>query len=151
MAGTLVTGTGAPAAVLDTNVVLGWLVFRDPRCEAWAAGIESGALRWVGTPWMRDELAHMLGHSSLAKWSPKAEHALTFFDRWCALQPPPPPCHLRCTDPDDQVFADLAVHTQAKWLLTHDRALLKMRRRLGLKGVAVLTPEHWSTTDTRPG
>ncbi len=143
--------TVAPAAVLDTNVVLGWLVFRDPRCQAWAAGLEAGTLRWMGTAWMRNELAHMLSHASLAKWSPNAELALTFFDRWCALQPPPPPCRVRCSDPDDQVFADLAVHANAKWLLTHDRALLKMRRRLGLKGVAVLTPEHWSTTATLPG
>ncbi|MFN7857961.1 MAG: putative toxin-antitoxin system toxin component, PIN family [Acidovorax sp.] len=132
-----------PTLVLDTNVVLGWVVFRDPRCQAWVNAVEGGAVRWVGTAWMREEFGHMLGHSSLAKWSPKLERALTFFDHWCSLQVVPPPCHLRCTDPDDQVFADLAVHAGAKWLLTHDRALLKMRRRLGLKGVAVMPPDHW--------
>jgi predicted nucleic acid-binding protein len=144
--------TTAPSTlVVDTNVALGWLVFRDPRCQAWVNAVEGAAVQWVGSAWMREEFAHMLGHRSLAKWSPNAELALTFFDRWCALQPPPPPCHLRCTDPDDQAFADLAVHTGAKWLLTHDRALLKMRRRLALKGVSVLPPEHWSPASAYPG
>ena len=35
------------AAVLDTQVVLDWLVFRDAGCAALAADFERGVLRWL--------------------------------------------------------------------------------------------------------
>jgi predicted nucleic acid-binding protein len=41
----------------------------------------------------------------------------------------PPRCSLRCKDPDDQVFIDLAVHVGARWLFSKDAALLKLARR----------------------
>jgi predicted nucleic acid-binding protein len=41
-----------------------------------------------------------------------------------------------CSDPDDQVFIDLAVAHRAL-LLSKDRAVLSMKKRLALRGVAV--------------
>jgi putative PIN family toxin of toxin-antitoxin system len=132
-----------PAAVLDTNVVLDWLVFDDARVAALAAAVESGGLRWLAAPPMRTELAHMLGHASLARWSPNAERVLTTFDRHALACEPPPPSRLVCSDADDQVFIDLAVAQRAAWLITHDRALLKLARRARLRGVSVVTPYGW--------
>ena len=133
----------APAVVLDTNVLLDWLVFRDARVAPLGQALQAGALRWLATPPMRDELAHMLGHKSLARWAPDAEQALTVFDSLvvsCAL---PSPSRLHCTDPDDQAFIDLAIAQRATWLITHDRALLKLARRARERGVVVLTPAAW--------
>jgi predicted nucleic acid-binding protein len=48
--------------------------------------------------------------------------------------PPRAPCV--CSDPDDQVFIDLAVAQGAR-LLSKDRAVLSMRKRLATRGVAV--------------
>ena len=133
----------APAVVLDTNVLLDWFVFHNPAVLPITQALLCGQLRWCASPGMRLEFQHMLSHDSLGKWQPNKKHALTFFDAWCQIHPEPPPSHLRCTDPDDQVFADLAVACGARWLFTHDRALLKLRRRLADKGVTVMPPSAW--------
>lgn len=133
----------AGSAVLDTNVVLDWLVFRNPRTAAVAAAIETGNVRWIVSPPMRAELGHMLTHASLARWSPDAGGVLATLDRMASKCPPAPASRLHCTDRDDQIFIDLALAERADWLITHDRALLKLARRARLRGVCVLTPMVW--------
>ena len=135
--------------------MLDWLVFRDARTLPLAEAIEAGRLRWLATPAMRRELAHMLAHTSLARWSPDREQALASFDNHALLCDEPPPSRLLCTDPDDQVFIDLALARSADrpvTLVTHDRALLKLARRAAAHGVVVLTPAAWCARDnkTRP-
>jgi predicted nucleic acid-binding protein len=136
--------------VLDTNVVLDWLVFCAPRVAALVNALAAGTLRAVATPAMRAELAHMLASRSLQRWAPDAGAALQAYDRSVQLladdvvQGPGPPGRPRCTDADDQVFIDLALAARAQWLLSHDRALLRLSRRLRVHGVAVLTPMAWA-------
>ncbi len=137
--------------MLDTNVVLDWLVFRDARTQPLGTALLARRLRWLATGWMRDELAHMLAHASLARWQPDREHALTVFDSLAQLLPPAPRCRLHCTDGDDQAFLDLALVQGAQWLLTHDRALLKLARRARQHGVQVATPAVWSAATTTAG
>jgi putative PIN family toxin of toxin-antitoxin system len=131
-------------AVIDTNVVLDWLVFRNLRALPLAAAIEGRTLHWIATLPMRTELAHMVAHASLSRWSPDAAKVLAVFDRLATILPAAPPSVLRCTDRDDQMFIDLALSAPARWLVTHDRALLKLARRAGMKGVRVLTPAAWN-------
>ena len=50
---------------------------------------------------------------------------------------------LRCTDADDQKFIDLALGYGARWLLSRDRAVLKLARRAQPLGLAVMTPDAW--------
>jgi uncharacterized protein len=135
----------AAAAVLDTNVVLDWLVFRETRVAALAAALERGRLRWLATLPMRAELARMLVHANLRRWSPDVERALATFDRLAEMRASAAPARLRCTDPDDQAFIDLALAEPADWLITHDRALLKLARRALPHGVGILTPAAWCT------
>ena len=132
-----------PIVVLDTNVLLDWLVFRDERVGSMARRILHGELAWIACPAMRNELVHMLAHPRLKRWAPDSEHALTVFDSLTGLQPDPipsPGMGLRCTDPDDQVFVDLAITASASLLLTRDRALLKLRRRARALGLSIQTP-----------
>ena len=49
-----------------------------------------------------------------------------------------------CRDPLDQKFLDLAVSTQAGWLITRDRDLLKLARKTRRQGLFIVTPERWS-------
>ena len=135
----------APAVVLDTNVVLDWLVFKDAQAGPLTEALAAGTLRWLTCRRMRDELERTLAYPALAKWNPDSEHVLTIFDRQGTAQPDPPPAplDLRCSDPDDQVFLDLALATRARWLLTHDRALLKLARRAGRSGLHILPPARW--------
>lgn len=136
-----------PRAVLDTNVVLDWLVFRDPRVATLTAAVTAGQLRWLSCPAMRTELAHMLASARLARWSPDVDAVLSMHDRFahaCAEPAGLSPARPRCSDADDQVFVDLALVQGAQWLLTHDRALLRLARRGARHGLAILPPQRWS-------
>lgn len=140
-------GSPVPALVLDTNVVLDWLVFRHPACTRYTDLVESGRLRWLASPAMRDELAHVLARGVASAWKPDPE---AIWQTWaqCAhtVEPQAPrgaALRLRCSDPDDQKFIDLALGHHARWLLSRDRAVLKLARRARPFGLEVLTPEAW--------
>ena len=46
--------------------------------------------------------------------------------------------HLKCSDPDDQVFIDLAMDFAPSLIITKDNDLLKMKKRLETVGVQAL-------------
>lgn len=134
------------AVVVDTNVALDWLVFRNPGVLPLFEQITSGQLRWLGCERMRDELAHVLSRGLGGRLGdmPPAP-VVQAWTRQVQLHPAPVPGatqRLHCTDPDDQVFIDAAVVWQARWLVTRDRALLKLAKRARRWGVEVLTPER---------
>ena len=140
-----------PSLVLDTNIVLDWLVFRDPSCHALGAAIEAGAVRWLAAEALRQECDHVLARGVAADRSPDLEALDGMWQRHAHIlpaAPPPasyPPC--RCTDPDDQKFIDLALHTGARWLLSRDRAVLKLAGRARRAGLLILPPTRWSLAD----
>jgi predicted nucleic acid-binding protein len=129
-------------AVLDTNVVLDWLVFRNPRVHGLATALQAGALVWLSCAPMRAELAHMLASRRLVRWAPDVQAVLDVHDRLATLLASPSPAlpRLRCSDPDDQVFIDLALAHRADWLWTHDRALLKLARKAAAFGLQIRKP-----------
>ncbi len=138
------TRTPVRCVVLDTNAVLDWLVFRNPAMHPWGQAILERRIAWLGCARMRDEFAHMAAHASLARWKPDVPRALATLDTCCSqiLVPAATPAvpQLRCTDTDDQVFIDLALAHGARWLLTHDRALLKLARRAAPLGLTIQRP-----------
>jgi uncharacterized protein len=138
-----------PAAVIDTQALLDWLVFRDAAASRWSRAVLAGQLRWLACPAMRRELGHMLAHPRLARWQPDGERALAVFDRHARLLPDPVASlpSLRCRDADDQVFIDLALGERVAWLLTRDKALLALARRAGPWGTAIVRPEAWVPQD----
>jgi predicted nucleic acid-binding protein len=130
--------------VLDTNIALDLLVFDDPACVPLAAALDAGELQWLATTAMRDELARVLGYplvaARLAQNGRDAQGVLAAFDaRVQRVDAAPARAPCVCSDPDDQIFIDLAVAHRAR-LLSKDRAVLTMRRRLALLGVAVSAP-----------
>ena len=141
-----------PALVLDTNVVLDWLLFRDPVCNALNAALEAGDVRWIASAAMREELEHVLARGTLDKWKPDLPTLWRRWDQHCTEVPAAPPlvpaAALRCSDPDDQKFIDLAVTRRARWLLSHDRAVQRLARRLRDRGVTVTTPAAWLSLQT---
>ena len=135
-----------PVVVLDTNAALDWLVFDDAGMTPLSRAIQEGRVRWVACLRMRDELERTLAYSSLSGRKPDCVRTLTLFDLWASPRPTPDASRfgpLICSDPDDQVFIDLAVAQGARWLVTQDRALLKLRRRASECGVSVLRPKEW--------
>lgn len=137
----------APPIILDTNVLLDWLVFGNPAVQPLVTAVQQGRVRWMACASMRSEFSRTLGYDNLAHWKPDREQALAVFDAHALLWPEPSTLPtLRCSDPDDQVFLDLAVASGAHWLLTHDRALLRLARRARPLGLAVLQPRRWPGT-----
>ena len=132
--------------VLDTNVVLDWLVFGDATCHVLDAAVRNGQAQWVASELMREELEHVLRRGSLDKWSPDALSLWAHWRRWARIvpQPPPHPGLLRCTDPDDQKFIDLAIHIGVSALLSRDRAVLRCARGAAALGLSILTPVAWA-------
>jgi putative PIN family toxin of toxin-antitoxin system len=128
--------------VLDTNVVLDLLVFDDPATPALQQALSEGALRWIATPVMREELARVLLYPHLVArlnyYRLRADDVLAAFDRQAQLLDVAPKAPMVCRDPDDQKFIDLAVAHRAQ-LLSKDHAVLKLKKRLLLQGVPVAT------------
>lgn len=127
--------------VIDTNIALDLLVFEDPAWVPLIAMLAAGELRWLATAAMRVELERVLGYPLIARRMAQrglqVPAVLADFDarvRMVEGVPSRAPCV--CSDPDDQVFIDLAVAHRAL-LLSKDRAVLSMKKRLALRGVAV--------------
>ncbi len=127
-----------PCLVIDTNIVLDLFVFDDPAAHALKAKIETGSVQWLATQPMRDELQRVLGYPQitprLAARALEAQAVLAQFDRWASPCAVAPRASAICSDPDDQKFIDLAV-ARRSGLLSKDRAILRLRKRLLALGV----------------
>jgi predicted nucleic acid-binding protein len=130
----------AGTLVIDTNCVLDLLVFEDPSTVALGAALASGQWRWLACDPMPEELRRVLDYPAVARrLKAIGRTPPDVMDRYLALVervPRPVACTLRCADPDDQVFIDLAVIHGAR-LLSKDRAVLDLRKRLEPLGVSV--------------
>lgn len=148
----------APACILDTNVVLDWLVFGDPHGLAIGECVTSGRLQWLQTEAMHAELIDVLSRlrvqSTLQRWQHREAPALATAAAWAIRTPTPEPLpphrQAHCSDRDDQIFIDLAVAGGVPWLFTRDRAVLKLARRLQAWGISVITPRHWCESQAAP-
>lgn len=126
--------------VIDTNIVLDLFVFDDPAAAALRVQLQQRRWCWTATRAMREELGHVLAYPALARWLERlardAGEVLAQFDAHARLVPDAPATPWRCADADDQKFIDLAVAHRAP-LLSKDKAVLRMRRRLAPLGVPV--------------
>jgi len=137
---TVAATSAAPCVVIDTNIVLDLFVFDDEAAKALRAALEAGHLTWLSTTDMRAELQRELDYPQiaprLAYYAITPADVLAHFDRLARLAAPAPKAGPTCSDADDQRFIDLAVAHGAP-LLSKDRAVLTMKRRLQRLGVAV--------------
>ncbi|MDT7514163.1 putative toxin-antitoxin system toxin component, PIN family [Rhodoferax mekongensis] len=122
-----------PGIVLDTNIVLDVLVFKDPLTLPLRQALEAGQLRWLSTDAMREELARVLSYPQIAKrlafYGLEPHEVLAARDAWVHTVDPAPKAPVTCKDPDDQRFIDLAVAHQCL-VLSKDHAVLCMAKRL---------------------
>ena len=127
-----------PAVVIDTNIVLDLLVFKDAASTSLKIALEAGELDWLATPPMRDELARVLTYPQIVPrlnfYRLTAEDVLAAFDQHMQIVQIAPKSPVTCSDPDDQKFIDLAVAHQAL-LLSKDQHILSMRKRLLAHGI----------------
>ncbi len=135
-----VSSAGKTALVIDTNIVLDLFVFADVAAMPLRTAMEAGSIDWLATPAMRIELARVLGYPQivprLGRCGLTAHDVLASFDRRARLMAVAPKASVTCSDADDQCFIDLAVAHRVP-LLSKDRAVLTLRKRLAVLGVAV--------------
>jgi uncharacterized protein len=129
----------APAlrVVLDSNVWIDILVFDDPHTRPIRAALESGALEALIDARCLAELTYVLDYPQFAKREVDKVEALATVARLAQLveEPTPAPAENarplpKCKDRDDQKFLELAHAAQADWLVSKDRAVLKLARRI---------------------
>ena len=130
----------AAAVVLDTNVALDLLVFADRSTQDLQSALAAGTLQWLATQQMRNEFERVLGYPRIVRYLQRsvlpAAEPLAHFDAMARLTRCAAAAGLRCRDPDDQIFIDLAL-AHGALLLSKDAAVLALRKRLAAAGVAV--------------
>jgi len=127
-----------PLWVLDTNIVLDVFLFADIAAQPLRESLAQARIRWISTAPMREELARVLAYPHIAKrmdfYKRSAEDLLHAYDTHSHTVDVAPLAPLRCKDPYDQGFIDLALAHQAG-LLSKDHAVLCMAKRLRALGV----------------
>lgn len=137
--------------ILDTNAWLDWLVFDDASIAPLAHAIDAGEARVLATGAMLDEFADVIGRTAFALDARRRAALLARQRASVRLCDDAPDCRLPCTDPDDRMFADLAVAHRVDWLITRDKALLRLRRVAGRRfGVRIGTPRQWAEAVAAP-
>lgn len=130
----LTPGKCLTTCVLDTNIVLDIWLFSDARSAWLLPQLTSGAHLWLATTTMREELTRVLGYPRLVRQlnvhKVAAQALLAAFDQYASIvtAAAPAPTALKCKDPDDQKFIDLAWAYGAD-LISRDAAVLAVLER----------------------
>ena len=115
--------------VLDTNVVLSALLFRQGRLSPLSAAWQSQRFTPVANRQTVSELTQVLGYPKfklsvadvqtvLSAYLPHVEvHSAKMLERQSSSV-------AQCRDPKDQIFLDLALSAQVDWLVSGDEDLL---------------------------
>ncbi|MEQ5841726.1 putative toxin-antitoxin system toxin component, PIN family [Paraburkholderia acidicola] len=121
--------------VLDSNVWIDILVFDDPHTRPIRAALERGTLVALIDARCLAELTYVLDYPQFVQRSVDKMAALATVARLTQLVDPPAPTEEarplpKCKDRDDQKFLELAHAAGANWLVSKDRAVLKLARRI---------------------
>lgn len=137
----------ACAVVLDSNVWLDILVFDDVHTRPIRAALERGAIQALIDARCHAELAFVLDYPHLAaRGVAKADVLAALATLAPLIELPALPADARtlpqCRDRDDQKFLELARASGAQWLVSKDRAVLKLAKRVARDfGFRIATPE----------
>ena len=134
--------------VLDTNTILALWLFEDPALAPLRAWIAGGRAQLLSRDDALEELRHVLAYRQFACPPARQSELVAHYIRQIRqVNAAPPDAALpRCRDTDDQKFLEIAYHGGARWLLTRDKALLRVGRHRRLRDhFTVLTPERWQS------
>lgn len=127
--------------VLDTNVVIDWLVFDDPFLSSFSEQVRSRSVQVISHAPALEELRRVLGYPVLKL---DAQRQAAVLEQYVALASffegggsaagdgslaELPRGFPRCRDSDDDPFLHLAWRARADALVSRDKAVLKLARR----------------------
>jgi putative PIN family toxin of toxin-antitoxin system len=134
--------------VLDTNVVIDWLVFDDPYLAVFRERVMQGRVLVMTNALATSELARVLDYPALRLSEARKRAVLARYEAQTTLAVMPqgfaadalqlPEKFPHCRDRDDDAFLALALHSRATGLVTRDKALLKLRKRTRKFGLPIL-------------
>lgn len=137
-----------PRIVLDTNVCLDLFVFRDPRWQQLWAAMQEKTVACVTSASCRMEWTLVLNYEKLGIEEIQQKNLSAEFDALISVIPDQETVIALpvCRDQDDQKFLVAAHTAQADFLITKDKALLKLARKTARMGLfQILSPENWIT------
>ncbi|MGM3274147.1 putative toxin-antitoxin system toxin component, PIN family [Ralstonia sp. 24A2] len=146
------TASPAPRVVLDSNIWVDILIFDDAVARPIRAALEAGRLDAIISPACREELRRVLDYPQFTHYAVDAQAALAWVDRVTrSVADPEDAARVqgeafvpRCKDRDDQKFLVLADAANATYLVSKDKAVLKLRRRMAKYcDVTVLPPKQF--------
>ncbi len=118
--------------VLDTNVLVSALIFKDSRhLPLRAAWTQKHVTPLLSISTYR-ELKKVLGYSMFGLDDDQIHEAIALlgpFIEWVAIDETSIPNLPKCSDRDDQKFLNVALCGNAHAIITYDKALLKLRRK----------------------
>jgi putative PIN family toxin of toxin-antitoxin system len=135
--------SGALRAVLDTNVLVSALLYRDGELSWLQGALEQGTIVPLGSGPVATELTrilHQLGEKKFGLDREAVDAIVTRYLRWTVLIDDGTPIEgwlPKCKDRDDQMFLDLAARGHADILVTSDNALLGLHRKTAF---AIVSP-----------
>jgi putative PIN family toxin of toxin-antitoxin system len=134
--------------VLDTNVVLDWLVFADPQLQRVSSAVAAARLTLLTHSPALEELQRVVAYPALKLDATRQASVLSHYQAQSQLAILPSEFSLqnlqlpanfpRCRDPDDQHFLALAYHSSAT-LVSRDRQVLRLTRRVARFGVPIIS------------
>ena len=137
--------------VLDTNVVLDLLHFHDPGAATLDAAIRSGRVHVITDSSCLEELRRVLAYPAFGLGEDAQETLRAAYAAIAKVVEPGTAqagASPRCTDADDQKFIDLALRCRARFLISKDRAVLRLARRFartpGWSGCAIVEPRAFT-------
>ena len=133
--------------VLDTNVVIDWLVFDDPFMIPLRHGVRDGRIVVLTHEPAVGELKRVLGYKQL-KLDPARQNAvfMRYRDQAIPFAMPTdfslkqlmlPGGFPRCRDRDDEHFLALAYHAKADALVSRDNAVFGLKSRAAKFGMTI--------------
>ena len=138
--------------VLDTNVVIDWLVFDDPFMNPLRHGVRDARVQVLTHPPAIAELERVLAYPQLKLNEARQQEAFARYlaattmakmpDGFSTKQLMMPGGFPRCRDRDDEPFLALAYHAQADALASRDNAVFGLKTRAAKFGMTILNVQQ---------
>jgi uncharacterized protein len=145
--------------ILDTNVVIDWLVFDDPYMGPLRGQVGSGLIEVLTHEFAVAELARVLTYPELKLAEPRRVEVLARYREQTRHAAMPesfamnawmlPAKFPSCRDRDDDLFLALTYHAAATALVTRDKAILKLRKKARRFEVSILDVQQMIALLTR--